>query len=84
MTLNEKAQQGKGLILEAIVEVLKRSSPHPVRHTDIVDELGLHSEYKGGNRNYLTGSLLDELERKGVVAKEQERPRGPMRYRLLR
>jgi hypothetical protein len=44
--------------------------------------LAQNPEYKGGQRNYVTASLLDELERDGKVLKDQEYPGGPMRYQL--
>jgi hypothetical protein len=81
MTTFEKAQQGKAAILEAILDVLRREDPNWVWHKTLVAELGLESEYKGGQRNYVTASLLDELERAGKVLKDQDYPGGPMRYR---
>ena len=51
-------------------------------HRVLVKELGLESEYNGGQRNYVTASLLDELERAGLIVKEQDYDGGPMRYKL--
>jgi hypothetical protein len=82
MTPFEKAQQGKMAIIEAMLDLLGRESPNWVWHKALVEELGLESEYKGGQRNYVTASLLDELERAGKVIKNQEYVGGPMRYRL--
>jgi hypothetical protein len=82
MTPFEKAQQGKSAIIEAMLELLRRESPNWIWHRALVAELGLESQYKGGQRNYLTASLLDELERAGKVVKGQEYSGGPMRYRL--
>jgi len=73
---------GKTAIIEAMLDVLSREHPNPVWHTALVEELQLESEYKGGQRNYVTASLLDELERSGKVVKDQEYAGGPMRYRL--
>lgn len=78
----QKAQLGKIAIIEAMLDILTREHPNPVWHTALVEELELESEYKGGQRNYVTASLLDELERDGKVLKEQEYTGGPMRYRL--
>jgi hypothetical protein len=82
MTPFEKAQQGKSAITEAMLDLLRRERPNWVWHKALVQELGLESEYKGGQRNYVTASLLDELERSGKVVKGQEYAGGPMRYRI--
>ena len=83
MTPFEKAQEGKSAIIEAMLDLLRREAPNWVWHKAlVVEELGLESEYKGVQRNYVTASLLDELERAGKVIKDQEYSGGPMRYRL--
>ena len=82
MTPLEKAQQGKAMILDAMMDVLRREHPKWIRHRGLVAELQLESEYQGGQRNYVTASLLDELERAGKVVKAKENARGPMSYRL--
>ena len=82
MTPRDRAQQGKKAILEAILEVLGREGAGAVGHRALVAELGLESEYQGGQRNYVTASLLDELMREGKVEKLQTRRGGPMSYRI--
>ena len=69
-------------MVEAMLDLLRRESPNWIWHRALVEELGLQSEYKGGQKNYVTASLLDELERAGKVVKGQEYAGGPMRYRL--
>ncbi len=80
----QKAQLGKIAIVEAMLDLLAQKAPESVEHKTLVEELGLESEYKGGQRNYVTASLLDELERAGKVVKSQDHAGGPMSYRLAR
>jgi hypothetical protein len=82
MTPFDKAQQGKSAMIEAMLDLLQREYPNWIWHRALVAELGLQSEYKGGQKNYVTASLLDELERAGKVVKGQDYVGGPMRYRL--
>lgn len=82
MTPFYKAQQGKAAIIEAMLDLLRREHPSWVPHVELVGELGLSSEYKGAHRNYLTASLLDELERAGTVVKTKDG--GSMSYRLVK
>jgi hypothetical protein len=82
MTPFERAQQGKATIIDAMLELLRRENPNWVAHRTLAKELGLESQYKGGQKNYVTASLLDELERAGRIEKGQDYVGGPMRYRV--
>jgi hypothetical protein len=70
MTPHEKAQQGLSLLKEAILEVL-RNHPEGLQNAQIADLLGLRSDYKGANKDYLSWSVLGllfnnaQVERKG-------------------
>jgi len=70
MTPNEKAQQGLSLLKEAILEVLG-NHPEGLQNAQIADLLGLRSDYKGANKDYLSWSVLGllfnsaQVERKG-------------------
>jgi hypothetical protein len=70
MTPHEKAQQGLSLLREAILEVLG-NHPEGLQNAQIADLLGLRSDYKGANKDYLSWSVLGlllnnaQVERKG-------------------
>lgn len=70
MTPLEKAQQGLSLLKEAVLEILA-NHPEGLQNAQIADYLGLRSDYKGANKDYLSWSVLGlllnnaRIERKG-------------------
>jgi uncharacterized protein len=70
MTPYDKAQEGVNLLKQAILETLK-THPEGLRNADIANTLDIRSDYLGGNKDYLSwsilGLLLNEkaIERKG-------------------
>jgi len=66
----EKAQQGLSLLKAAVLEVLA-NHPEGLQNSQIADLLNIRSDYKGGNKDYLSWSVLcllfnaGEVERKG-------------------
>jgi hypothetical protein len=70
----EKAQRGRDLICEAITDLL-RSSGKPLTHAEIVNQLGIPSDFEGSGRNYLSWSALGLLVNAGTVEYEGARER---------
>jgi hypothetical protein len=70
MTSLEKAKEGLQLLKEAIIETLK-THPDGLRNADIANLLDIRSDYQGGNKDYLSWSIIglllneDRIERKG-------------------
>jgi hypothetical protein len=70
VTPHEKAQRGLSLLKEAVLEVLG-NHPEGLQNAQIADLLGLRSDYKGANKDYLSWSVLGllfnsaQVERKG-------------------
>ena len=58
------AQQGLQLIEQAIIGLLE-ANPQGLRNAQIADLLGLHSDFRGNQKDYLTYSVLG-----GLIAKE--------------
>jgi hypothetical protein len=56
----EQAKHGLALIQHSILEVL-RSSPSGLSNAEIADLLDLHSTYLGGQKDYLSWSILGLL-----------------------
>ncbi len=76
-SMHKKAQDGKALIKEAIIELL--SSQHDVwfKRSQIEEKLGLASTYKGDSKNDsyeggLASMLLSELERAKKIRREKD------------
>lgn len=65
------AQEGL-LCIEDAVLMLLESNPQGLRNSQIADALGLRSSIRGGQRNYLTYSVLGGLMARGVVAQNRE------------
>ena len=65
------AQQGLRLVEDAILMLL-RSNPQGLRNSEIAEMLNLQSEFRGGQRNYLTHSVLGGLLAKGEVVQDCE------------
>jgi len=77
MTPHEKAQQGLTLLKEAILEVLG-NHPEGLQNAQIADLLGLRSDYKGANKDYLSWSVL------GLLFNNAQVDRRGRRYSLSR
>jgi hypothetical protein len=60
MTPHEKAQQRLSLLKEAILEVLE-NHPEGLQNAQVATLLDLKSDYKGGNKDYLSWSVLGLL-----------------------
>jgi hypothetical protein len=60
MTAQEKAAEGVSYLKDAIVEYLAEH-PDGVPHSQIVTDLGLASDYEGGQKNYLSFSIIGLL-----------------------
>ena len=64
----EKAQIGLALLKESIRE-LAAANPDGITNSDAVLALGLQSDHKGEQRNYLSWSVLGILMREGSINK---------------
>ena len=69
MTPHEKAQSGLSLLKEAILEVLA-NHPEGLQNAQIADLLGLRSDYKGANKDYLSWSVLGLLFNAGRIERK--------------
>ncbi len=58
--------------IEQAVLMLLDSHPDGLRNSQIADLLGLRSSIRGGQRNYLTYSVLGGLMARGEVVQNQE------------
>lgn len=67
MDPSKKAQFGRDLIKEAVIQLLEMT-PRPMTHAEIVRELGIPSDFEGENANYLSWSILGLLVTDGAVA----------------
>ena len=76
MTPQQKAAGGLALVKEAILDYLAEH-PDGVRHANIVEDLGLESDYEGKQRNYLSWSTIGILLSEGKVRYER---RGSQKY----
>ena len=65
------AQTGLRCIEDGILELLQRN-PQGLRNVQIADMLGLRSIHRGGQRNYLTYSVLGGLFEQGRIAWDSE------------
>lgn len=66
--VKEKAQLGLLLLKEAVLELAKAN--RGVTNSDVASLLGLHSDYCGGSKNYLSYSILGLLMREGKIARK--------------
>jgi len=62
----EKAQLGLKFIKEAIIEFVK-ANPTGIKNADSAKYLGLHSDYGGGSKDYLSYSILGILLKEGKI-----------------
>ena len=65
------AQTGLRRVEDAILELLQHN-PQGLRNVQIAKMLGLHSIHRGGQRNYLTYSVLGGLVEQGRVSWDAE------------
>jgi uncharacterized protein len=68
----EKAQQGLALLKDAILEVM-RARPDGVSNAEICDVLDIRSDYGGGQKDFLSWSVLGLLLNEGRVRRTGER-----------
>ena len=66
MKPHEQAQQGLGLLKEAILGILAQKSDG-LRNAEIAEILELHSDYQGEQKDYLSWSILGLLLNEGKV-----------------
>lgn len=77
MTPHEKAQQGLSLLKEAVLETLG-NHPEGLQNAQVADLLGLRSDYKGANKDYLSWSVI------GLLFNDAQVERKGRRYTLAR
>ena len=66
-----KAQIGLRMLKEAIEEVLE-VTPQGVQNTELARSLGLESDFNGGQKNYLTYSILGILLKENRISRDAE------------
>ncbi len=79
----EKAQIGLTLLKQALVE-LAAANRSGITNSDAVQALGLQSDHKGQQRNYLSWSILGILMREGRVKKIAPSSGGTSRYKHVK
>lgn len=67
----ERAQLGLKLIKAAILELAK-ASPDGITNADAASLLGLRSDYRGKQKDYLSYSVLGLLMREGKIFRDQD------------
>ena len=72
MDPRDRAQQGVDLVKQAVLELLA-TSDRAMTHAEIVNELGIHSDFEGAGRNYLSWSILGMLVNAGQIRYHGER-----------
>lgn len=65
----EKAQVGYKLLKDAIIDLI-RSNPKGITNSDAAGALGLRTDHLGGQRLYLTYSVLGMLLKEGNIVKD--------------
>jgi uncharacterized protein len=65
----ERAQLGLGLLKSAIMELAK-ANPEGITNSDAASLLGLRSDYRGKQKDYLSYSVLGLLLREGTIKRE--------------
>ena len=68
----DKAQQGLQLLIEAILDLLG-SHPDGLRNAEVAEQLDIRSDYKGGQKDYLSWSVLGLLFNQGKIRREKNR-----------
>jgi len=72
MNANQKAQLGLATIKEAILEILEEHRGG-LKNSEIADMLGLRSDYLGGQKDYLTWSVLGLLLNDHIIQRKDRR-----------
>jgi len=71
----EKAQLALSLLKEAVLE-LAQANAKGVTNADVCHSLGLHSDYAGGSKDYLSWSVLGLLMKEGRIKRVNSGKRG--------
>lgn len=71
----EKAQLGLSLLLGAVLELAK-ANPNGVTNAEVCHSLGLHSNYGGGSKDYLSWSLIGLLMQDGQLKRDDRMGKG--------
>ena len=69
----ERAQLGLALLKDAVLELV-RANPDGVTNSDTASLLGLRSDYRGRQKDYLSYSVLGLLLREGRVERDETQP----------
>ena len=69
----ERAQLGLSFLKDAILELVK-ANPKGITNSDAASFLGLRSDYRGRQKDYLSYSVLGLLLREGKVERSETRP----------
>lgn len=73
--LVERAQLGLGFLKSAVLELV-RANPEGLSNSDVASLLGLRSDYRGRQKDYLSYSVLGLLLREGRLRRtESKRPK---------
>ena len=72
MEPHEQAEKGLSLLKEAILGILARK-PEGLRNAEIAEILGIHSDYQGEQKDYLSWSVLGLLLNEGKVVKKDNK-----------
>jgi hypothetical protein len=68
----ERAQMGLAFLKSAIMELAK-ANPGGIRNSDAAKYLGLQSDYGGGQKDYLSYSVLGLLMKEGRIERNERR-----------
>jgi hypothetical protein len=79
MTAHDKAQAGISLLKEALIEYLA-TQPKGVKGVQIVEALGLQTQYRGQQKTFLAWSVMGQLLYEGKIRSEKT---GRYRYWFL-
>jgi hypothetical protein len=72
----EKAQLGLTLLQDAVME-LAQANPNGVTNSDDCHSLGLHSNYGGGSKDYLSWSVIGLLiQEEGRLRRDDSQGKG--------
>lgn len=66
MTLREEAKAAVLMLEEAVLELLD-ANPGGLKHTDLVRQLDIPSDYLGNQKNYLSWSVVGLLMNPGRI-----------------
>ena len=70
--VRDKAQLGLRMLKEAVLE-LAQANKKGITNSETVRALGLHSDYAGGSKDYLSWSLLGVLMREGKMIRGENK-----------